>query len=331
MAALAGVGVFVDFLLGKSGQKSIRDRLESWWYRFDDVKWNNFGSKEAEYCVRLLDSYAGIRLFSWRRLSLSLVAFALAFIVSIGLVVLAGDWSTWRASTRFFWLSQTTLIAIPIYVASFAVSLSVMRLIAIAFTRVGGSSVLVAFAAFLALVLVHIALLIVWSPLVGWAQRGLTIVALVAIDSFERGYLALDSHWPILRLHIQSTELFVRMNVEGFSRDVREIGIFGWLLKPFTYAPEGRLLASVFPEPSPGIQYATDVLRTTLDYMTNGLRILFALAFAASFLAGPIIRRPLSLIWRRVVEADKPVCTLVLGGTAAGAKFAQEAIKHFAG
>jgi hypothetical protein len=50
IAAFGGVGAFLDFLLGRSGQERVRDFLLRWWVRFDDVNLNNF-SKEKLYLL----------------------------------------------------------------------------------------------------------------------------------------------------------------------------------------------------------------------------------------------------------------------------------------
>ena len=44
-------------------------------------------------------------------------------------------------------------------------------------------------------------------------------------------------------------------------------------------------------------------------------RLLLALIFACSFLLRPI-QRPISTLWARIVESDKPVFTLLFGGAA---------------
>jgi hypothetical protein len=54
-------------------------------------------------------------------------------------------------------------------------------------------------------------------------------------------------------------------------------------------------------------------------------RLLLTLTFLGSFLLRPL-QQPISTFWARVVESDKPVFTLVIGG---GAAFA-EALVHIA-
>jgi hypothetical protein len=41
--AIGGLGAFVDFLIGRTGQEIAKDFLLRWWVRFDDVHWKNFG------------------------------------------------------------------------------------------------------------------------------------------------------------------------------------------------------------------------------------------------------------------------------------------------
>jgi hypothetical protein len=49
---------------------------------------------------------------------------------------------------------------------------------------------------------------------------------------------------------------------------------------------------------------------------------------SGSFIAQPILMRPLSVIWRPVVESDKPMFTLIFGGIASGVGLVSEMAKH---
>jgi hypothetical protein len=68
IAACVGVGAFIDFYIGKSGQKHLRDWLETWWLRFSYVNARNFGREEALFAVSVMDRLFGRRFFSLRRL-----------------------------------------------------------------------------------------------------------------------------------------------------------------------------------------------------------------------------------------------------------------------
>jgi len=61
---------------------------------------------------------------------------------------------------------------------------------------------------------------------------------------------------------------------------------------------------------------------------TVGPRFLFAFVFFGLFLLQGLIRGPISLVWARLVENEKPVFTLFFGGTAAIAKAADELASH---
>src|SRR5215467_9472006 len=53
-----------------------------------------------------------------------------------------------------------------------------------------------------------------------------------------------------------------------------------------------------------------------LTWITNLGRILLGILFFVSFIFEPLVKRPLSLLWLRIVESGKPIFTLVLGGVA---------------
>jgi hypothetical protein len=56
--------------------------------------------------------------------------------------------------------------------------------------------------------------------------------------------------------------------------------------------------------------------------------MVLGILFVGSFLVQPFLMRPLSLIWRRIVESDKPIFTLTFGGISSGAVVVNELAKH---
>ena len=68
-----------------------------------------------------------------------------------------------------------------------------------------------------------------------------------------------------------------------------------------------------------------------LSLFSNIFRITASIIFIGSFLLKPLVMRPVSLLWARIVESDKPVFTLILGGAAAFATAIGEAAKHLPG
>lgn len=77
VAACGGIGAFIDFFVGKSGQKNVRARLETWWVRLSDVRLSTFARDEAVFTVGLLRGAFG-PTFSGKRIR------SLLFVVGVG-------------------------------------------------------------------------------------------------------------------------------------------------------------------------------------------------------------------------------------------------------
>jgi hypothetical protein len=58
------------------------------------------------------------------------------------------------------------------------------------------------------------------------------------------------------------------------------------------------------------------------------IRFGLSLVFVGSFLLRPIVMRPMSLLWARIIESEKPVFTVTFGEVAAFASALGEAAKH---
>jgi len=93
IAACTGAGPFIDFYIRKDGQKRVKDRLETWWYRLSDIPIRAAGREEALNALRVNDYLFGPKLFSWKRLkaaaifkavSLSIYPLPFAVIAMIG-------------------------------------------------------------------------------------------------------------------------------------------------------------------------------------------------------------------------------------------------------
>ena len=57
-------------------------------------------------------------------------------------------------------------------------------------------------------------------------------------------------------------------------------------------------------------------------------RVVLSVIFVGSCLLKPLLMRPVSLVWARIVESEKPVFTLIFGGVAAFGSTINEAAKH---
>jgi hypothetical protein len=62
------------------------------------------------------------------------------------------------------------------------------------------------------------------------------------------------------------------------------------------------------------IGWANFVMSGMSAYVGHLVRLALALIFVGSYLLRPLIMRPLSLIWLRIVESDKPIFTMMFGG-----------------
>jgi hypothetical protein len=66
----------------------------------------------------------------------------------------------------------------------------------------------------------------------------------------------------------------------------------------------------------------------TASCILSLLRLAISIVFVGSFLLRPLVMHPISLVWARIVESDKPVFTVMFGGAAAFATAITEAAKH---
>src|ERR1700758_454649 len=82
---VGGLGAFIDFLIGRTGQAKAKDFLLKWWVRFDDVHWKNFGREEGLFAGRLIEKWFGRRIWSLRRIKSSL--FVLYLFTLLGFVI----------------------------------------------------------------------------------------------------------------------------------------------------------------------------------------------------------------------------------------------------
>jgi len=63
VAGVTTIGAFIDFYIGKAGQRRVSDWLETWWLRLSYLRWGNFGREEARFAVQVIDRVFGRRIF----------------------------------------------------------------------------------------------------------------------------------------------------------------------------------------------------------------------------------------------------------------------------
>ena len=114
-----------------------------WWIRFDDVRWNNFGRKEAEFAVALLDKWFGKRFLSIRRLLFVLSYFIAVIIIGHLTEFIAGT-ASWRyltTKTDPTWPMSGALYPVGPFIiggVGLAASLSITRFISVLVTKFAG-------------------------------------------------------------------------------------------------------------------------------------------------------------------------------------------------
>ena len=77
--------MLIDCYIGKTGQKSVRDRLEVWWIKISYVKPPQLGQTEAMFCNEVFNKLFGESLLSRKRLIVFLIS--ICFIALCGVVI----------------------------------------------------------------------------------------------------------------------------------------------------------------------------------------------------------------------------------------------------
>ena len=304
IAAFAGLGAFVDFLIGRAGQNQARGFLETWWIRYDDVRWDNFGRKEAIFAIHLNDKWCGRRLFGLRRLvfiTLYLVtALTMGWIISISLPRLGIPSGMppmpWPMTVLQFDVFFTLASAIGL-----ATSLSFTRVIAVATARLCGDSVWRNIISFTVLLIVTYILFSVWVPFIHQCVLNVQLF-MASIAANQTPYLM----FPLIYIDWSSFNPITVWQAVQFELDYI----------PMTTSPT----ADQF--------YALNFARACAGWIPNFIRLAIALIFVGSFVARPLLMKPVSLVWRRIVESDKPVFTLIFGGVSSVAVLVSELVKY---
>ena len=305
---VGGLGGLIDFLIGKAGQGKAKDFLLKWWVRFDDVRWKNFGREEGLFAGQIIERWFGKRIWSWRRILLAFVLLDLFFVLGVlthtGAVVesiLRSYNITGFAESDYVlcFLCRSKLyvgiITLLIFIIGFSLSISFTKFIAFHIAYLCGEGWVKNLIAFLVMLLLNYLMLVFWFPLTD-AMKGIFMLVLTVapkINMTNFGSLLYSS--ALLEYeNLKFGMTYPKVIVEFLTS---KIPIDGFAL----------FCLSLFP---------------------SMCRFILSIVFVGSFLLRPFVMRPVSLIWARIVESDKPVFTLILGGAAAFATAVSEAAKH---
>jgi hypothetical protein len=300
IAACGGLGAFIDFLIGKSGQEKTREFLLRWWVRFDDVRWHNFGREEALFAAGLIDRWFGRRIYSFKRLYMTIAV--ILFFAACGYLKQSVHSSSWTPICDLCHLIMGigfTIGTVVIFCVGFSMSISFTRFVTFQASRLCGSNTALNVIVFTMVMAINYILLVYWLRLMNTAKDYL----LYFVFMFNNPSIISLSIIKISLFHL-SHDLFNSFKSSPYPLEFIDLlyGRMGSFIDVFAL-------------------YAA-------NYLPSLLRFMISLLFVGSFLFRPLVMRPLSLIWARIVESEKPVFSLIFGGAAAFATAITEAAKR---
>lgn len=284
VAAWGGVGAFADFLLGKTGQKRVRDTMEAWWVLLSDVRLGTFTAREAGVAAGLLERMFGT-FWSWKRLrAVSLAVLASILVWGMGRVYhyLAGIGEAFDLPFRW------TLMPVVVSIVSFWCATSVNIVLARLLARYNAGS----------------------------PRRGLMLYAVLMTSQLAFITVSYELQMALIATINGSTYL-----PNGPYAGMRPAWL-GAYLNNLEWMLANIWLDSVLGFFSTGLGGWGSIwshIVTVLLYLAAMIRLGILILFTFSFLLRPA-QRMLTLVIERLVESDRPILTLVFGGTAAIAK-----------
>jgi len=295
VALVGGLGAFIDFLIGKTGQERAKDFLLRWWVRFDDVQWKNFGREEGLFSGRLLDKWFGGNIWNllriWRALEFLILCFILTYIKF--LLMENHNFIVCDVCEEGFWSVAVSLVT---SIAGFCLSVSFTKFITYTMAYLCGIGKIQNLIVFIGAFVLNYFLLLLWYPVTLSVRIALVYILLggsfVSFDFFHILFVGII--WKSL-LNIISSHDYTLSYLREF------------LISTNNLDSLALILLSLFP---------------------SLLRLLLSIVFVGSFLLRPFVMRPVNFVWRRIIESEKPVFTLTFGAVAVVASAIGEAAKH---
>jgi hypothetical protein len=295
------VGGAIDLGMYSAEKQRLRALLEEWWLRFSYVSWGTFGRSEAELAVSILDRHAGSRLWSWKRWRFSICVVAAAFVLSI-IWTLGGLWWAEAGAPSLpsgrlpfdtllfdfveeamtsFWLGLTIVV--------FALSLSLTRLLSVTAARLAVNPA-TGIAAFTALLVIHLVLYAYWSELIVPA----------IIDLGNAALKVLIGAWPPDAVSDSWKGAYETIASPPPWSDILSFRWLFWTQCDFAADNPRDILVVTF--------------QGFVNLVANGLRIVFALVFLASYLFQPLIQPLILRLWHAALGSRVPLFTLLFTG-----------------
>ncbi len=304
------LGVFIDFMMSDKEKQRLRDWLGDIWLKLSYVKFPTVGRSEAEAAIHILDSVAGARLISWRRL-----------MFSIGLVIAAAIWAHLYALTRtgspvvelddgiidpeadykplqVLWL----FVEYGLPTAEVALGISLTRWLA---SKVLALRLSLLPAGFIVMLAIHFLLLLWGEPLLRLFEDRLGGY-LIGFERAARKLIAGDPNW----FEFLCNWITGQLEDSWYALDSI---IDGVLTTGVPYQLHNKHIQSVCFDYQCVSGVYWQAFSKFPPYVINGVRIAFALLFVGAIAVGPVARWFLLRTLLRISEWQKGVFSLVFG------------------
>ena len=305
IASYAGMGAFIDFYVGKSGQRKIRSTLETWWIKISYMQIKSFAKEEAELALRVFDRIFGSDFFSKRRVASSIIFGGVAFlfgvvipmvVMSIGCPPIPSPMATDNERHYLFVLEyfqnyQHIAIDAPLYILIFALNISITRATINIAKRGLAQSALANIILMVGLIAIQAAVSVYASALIFNLSTHLLIFRQIYSNEGFQSALELTSR-------LLSDYMFV-LRFRDVSSSVR---LHEFLDMFPSYSCDGSMTVDLN-------LYRGGELLGLLPAL---LRLGIALAFIGSHVLAPL-RRIILVSLDRIISSDKPVFTLSFG------------------
>jgi hypothetical protein len=310
---LGGLGAFIDFLLGRAGQEQVKDFLLKWWMSFDDVNWRNFGRSDALFVTDILQRWFGKSVWSLRRLYMVFITYFVLWMIAFSIHYSAGvyDYST----HGFDIILQLFVPMLGCLSMSLAISLTCRIMLLTA--RLSSRGTLWNALVWIVSVIINYVIFVIWT-------NGMESIKYNAEGAI--GDIIFD---PMTFITAPLNGLISAGKTiwEGAPRDLSHLLT---PLIPFSITGE---IGTLQRDPQDvgnnnSFQSIGNAVVDTMSVIGFLLRMGISIIFVGSFLMKPLIAKPVSLVWARIIESDKPVFTLVFSGASAIATAVREVVKH---
>lgn len=292
---LVALGAFIDFYIGKGGQKVLRSKLENWWIRLSYIKLTNFGAREAEFSKRAFDYLFGERLISLRRLYSSVITWILAGLLALYPIFIS-EATIERKILAFesagFWIHSPAIIF-------FAISITITQYSLVIISNILANNRKLSIFLLLFFFFLQYILLCIWVPILNWIM--------IFINSFFFNFLIEELDFQHYYYNFFNTMLSFE-----FWRNLKiDISLSNQFIEIrrlfFPYWP------SLKAEEFFGVGMMDRIVTYNMSIIPNFGRLLLFGIFLSSYLISPF-HVFIMKIFARIIEYEKPVFTLLFGG-----------------